>query len=125
MTTRRASALVPYGIALAGVAAMSMVIGAVIAAFGIARLSILYLIVVLAAATRLGRGPAIAASLAAFLLYDWYFTEPYHQLTIRDPEEWISLGLFLVTAFITSELAANERRRAEEAERREREAVLL
>ena len=125
MSRRGASALAPYAIALGGVAAMSLVIGAVIAVFGITRVSILYLIVVLAAATRLGRGPAVAASLAAFLLYDWFFTEPYHQLTIRDPEEWISLGLFLVTAVITSELAANERRRAEEAERREREAVLL
>ena len=117
--------LLPYAIALVGVALMSVIIGVVIATSGVARVSILYLIVVLAVATRLGRGPAIAASVVAFVTYDWFFTEPYHQLTIREPEEWISLGLFLVTAAITSELAANERRRAEQAERREREAVLL
>ncbi len=114
-----------YGLALIAVAVMSIVIGIAIDTFHIARISILYLIVVLVTATRLGRGPAIFASLAAFLAYDWFFTEPYHQLTIRDPDEWISLGLFLVTATITSELAANERVRAEVAEQREREALLL
>lgn len=115
----------PYAVAIAGVALMSLLIAALISLTGITRVSILYLIVVLAAATRLGRGPAIVSSLAAFVVYDWSFTEPYHQLTIRDPDEWISLGLFLVTAVIASELAANERRRAQQAERREREAILL
>src|SRR6266545_2439454 len=118
-------AALSYIAALLAVLLMSLLIGLVIGSFQIARISILYLIVVLAIATRLGRGPAIFASLAAFLIYDWSFTEPYHQLTIRDPDEWISLGLFLVTAIITAELAANERRRAEETRRREREAVLL
>ncbi len=117
--------LAPYATAILATVAMSVVIGIVIGASGITRISIVYLIVVLAIATRLGRGPAIFASLAAFLIYDWYFTEPYHQLTIRDADEWISLSLFLVTAVITAELAANERRRADEAKRREREAVLL
>ena len=125
MRTRLASALLPYAVALAGVIVMSLVIAAVIALSGIARVSILYLIVILAVATRLGRGPALLASLTAFLVYDWSFTAPYHQLTISDPDEWISLGLFFVTALITSELAASERARAEQAERREREAVLL
>lgn len=114
-----------YGAALAATVATSMVIGAILGIAPIANLAILYLIPVLVAATRLGRGPAIAASIISFLTYDWFFTEPQHTFTIADPSEWLSLLLFLVTAFITSELAANERRRAEEAERREREAVLL
>ena len=125
MRTRLASVLAPYAVALAGVLLMSVAIGALIAVSGIARVSILYLIVILAIATRLGRGPALFASLTAFLVYDWSFTAPYHQLTISDPDEWISLGLFFVTALITSQLAASERARAEQAERREREAVLL
>src|SRR6266545_4192362 len=117
--------LTPYLLAVLAVVAMSALIGVIIGVLAITKISILYLVVILAIATQLGRGPAILASLAAFLIYDWFFTQPYHQLTIRDPDEWISLGLFLVTAIITAELAANERRRAEEAQRREREAVLL
>ena len=114
-----------YLLAFVAVVGMSFVIGIAIDALRLTRLSTLYLVVVLAAATRLGRGPAIFASAVAFLVYDWFFTAPFHQLTIRDPEEWISLGLFLVTAIITSQLAANERARVEQAERREREALLL
>ncbi len=123
--TRRVAGWRAYALALAGVALMSALVGTIVAATGIGQISILYLIVVLGAATRLGRGPAIVASLADFVIYDWSFTEPYRQLAIKEPGEWISLGLFLVTAIIASELAANERARAEQAERREREARLL
>ena len=114
-----------YGVALVAVAVTTGVIGILLSAFPVGQLSIVYLVPVLAAATRLGRGPAVAASFAAFLLYDFFFTAPFHQLSIRDPDEWISLGLFLVTAIATSELAANERRRAMQAMQREREALLL
>lgn len=114
-----------YLLAVAGVVAMTVVIGAVLGVVAIPNISTLYLIVVLTAATRLGRGPAILASLAAFVAYDWFFTQPLHTFTIAEPSEWVALFIFLLTAVITSELAANARRRAEEAERREREAVLL
>ncbi|HEY6958822.1 MAG TPA: ATP-binding protein [Candidatus Limnocylindria bacterium] len=124
MRARYASA-VQYVAALAGVAAISVVIGLVLGIAAIPNISTLYLIVVLAAATKLGRGPAIVASLAAFVAYDWFFTQPLHTFTIADPSEWIALSVFLLTAVITSELAANERKRAELAERREREAVFL
>lgn len=125
MPVRYASALASYVVALIAVAVLSLVIGGVLAVVPIANISILYLIVVLAAATKLGRGPAIAASAAAFLTYDWFFVEPRHTLTVAEPAEWLALFLFLLSAVITSELAANERKRAEQAERREHEAVLL
>lgn len=122
---RYAPAFARYAAALAGVIVMTVVIGLVLSVTGVQQLSILYLIVVLAAATKLGRRPAILASLAAFVVYDWSFTQPYHELTIQDPSEWISLVLFLITAIIASEIAANERVRADQAQRREREAVVL
>ena len=114
-----------YLLAIAAVAAMSVLIGIVEGAVRIANVSMLYLIVVLAVATRLGSGPAILASILAFLTFDWFFVEPIHTFTVADPGEWISLLLFLVTAVFTGELAADQRRRAQEAAQREREAVLL
>ncbi len=125
MNPRTLDATRRYGIALLATGAVTVVIGLILGFTRIANISTLYLIVVLVAATRLGRGPAIAASVAAFFLYDWFFALPLHQLTIADPAEWLALGVFLVIAIITSELAANERRRALQAVRREREAVLL
>lgn len=114
-----------YGIALIGVGAMTALIGLVLSFARVANVSMLYLVVVLALATRVGRGPAVAASFAAFLAYDWFFVAPVHHLTVADPAEWLALGVLLITAIITSQLAANERLRAEQARRREREAVLL
>ena len=114
-----------YGAALLAVSAMSTLIGALLSVTRIGNLASLYLIPILAAATRLGRGPAIFASIAAFLFYDWFFVEPLHVFTIADPAEWVALLLFLITAVITSELAARERLRAQFAIRREREATLL
>ena len=68
-----ASKPVRYTLALSGVAAMSAVIGSVLSVVAIANLATLYLIVVLAAATRLGRGPASAS---AWFFRDQATTEP-------------------------------------------------
>jgi two-component system sensor histidine kinase KdpD len=125
MSSRAAGMAWRYGAALIAVIGTSVLIGAVLSIAAIGNLPILYLIPVLVAATRLGRGPAIFAAFAAFLIYDWFFVLPLHEITIADPAEWLALLLFLITAVITSQLAANERVRAEIAIRREREASLL
>jgi two-component system sensor histidine kinase KdpD len=85
----------------------------------------LYLGAVLLTAVLAGRGPAITASIGAFLAFDLFFTEPRLTLTVRDPDEWIALVTFLVIAVVTAQLAAAVRERAESAEAREREARLL
>ena len=122
---RAALAAPRYLVAIVAVAGMSVLIGLVEGAIRIANISMLYLIVVLAVATRVGSGPAVLASVLAFLTFDWFFVEPVHTFTVADPEEWVSVVLFLVTAVFTGELAADQRRRAREAEQREREAILL
>ncbi len=113
-----------YLVALAAVAALSLLIGGILAYRRIGNLPMLYLLAVLIAAIRYGRGPAIAASIAAFLAFDWFFIPPFHTLTVADPAEWVSLGLFLLTAIVTAQLAVRERERAEDAGRRERQATV-
>src|SRR5512146_3068643 len=119
------STLFGYAAALGAVALVSGVISLALGRVHLANISMLYLIAVLATAIALGRGPAILASVAAFLAFDWFFVEPFGTFTVADPAEWMALLLFLITAVITSQLAAGERRRAREAEQREREAVVL
>ena len=125
LIARAAGAAPRYILALAGVVVMSLLIGLVFGTFRVANISMLYLIVVLLAATRLGSGPAVFASILAFLTFDWFFVPPEHTFTVADPVEWVSLVLFLVTAVITGQLAADQRHRAQEASQREREAILL
>ncbi len=114
-----------YLVGLASVATMSGLIGLALSYRQIGGLFMLYLIAVLAIAVIFGRGPAIIASLAAFLTFVWFFTEPLHTFAIAAPEEWIGLLLFLTTAGVVGQVAAAQRQRAEEAEQRKRDALVL
>lgn len=114
-----------YAAALAAVAMVTGIIVLVEQRWQPANISMLYLIGVLATATAFGRGPAVLAAVAAFVTFDWLFVEPVHTLVVADPAEWVALLLFLVTAVVTGQLAASQRRRAREARQREREAMVL
>jgi len=114
-----------YAFALAAVALVSALIGVVLGGVPLANASMLYLLAVMATALAFGRGPAIFASGSAFLVFDFFFVAPVHQFTVSDPDEWLSLLLFLLTAIVTGQLAAGQRQRAREAQQREREAVVL
>jgi two-component system sensor histidine kinase KdpD len=118
-------AIAGYLFAAGAVALVSLFISAVLGRVNLANASMLYLLAVLATAVAFGRGAAIFASIGAFLVFDWFFVQPYHQFTVSDPGEWLSLLLFLLTALVTGQLAADQRRRAREAYQREREAVVL
>ncbi|HVW83799.1 MAG TPA: DUF4118 domain-containing protein, partial [Bryobacteraceae bacterium] len=73
------------------------------------------LIVVLAAATRWGLAESILTSVAGVLSFNFFFLPPVGTFTIADPENWVALAAFLVTAVTASKLSANAKHRAEEA----------
>jgi two-component system sensor histidine kinase KdpD len=110
-------ALVPVVAATIGVALLGVL--------ELANASMLYLAAVLVVALFLGRGPAIAASIAAFLTFNFLFVEPTLTFTVASPDELLALLTFLLVAIVTGQLAAAQRGRIEEAEAREREARLL
>jgi two-component system sensor histidine kinase KdpD len=124
-TREFASRTAPYAVALLLTGLASGVVALVKLEFDAANVAMLYLLVVLAVAVRYGTWPAIFAAAAAFLAFDIFFVEPKYTVTVEDEEEWLSLGLLLVTGIVTGRLAAALRDRARAAERREREAVVL
>src|SRR5207249_10141505 len=83
------------------------------------------LFAVLASAALFGSGPAMCAALASILAYNFFFVPPRYTLTVADNDEWIALGLLLISALITGQLAALMRERGQQARRREKEAVIL
>lgn len=113
-----------YGVALLAVGLMTLLIALIRAVLTIPNLAMLYLLAVLMLAIRFGRGPAIFASLLAFLSFDWFFVPPLGTFTMAEPNEWLALTLFLVIAIVTGQLAARERERAEAAALGERIALL-
>jgi two-component system sensor histidine kinase KdpD len=88
-------------------------------------LGALYTIAVLAAAVWWGLAYAIGVSIASLLVFNWLFLPPVHTFELEDTRNWTALVVYLVVAVVTSELASRARRRAREAERRERDAALL
>ena len=128
-TLLEAVADLPIALRVALVAA-TLVVGTFLVAvleqsFGVADASPLYLIPVVLAAAFLGTWAAVATSLTAFVIYDYLFTTPRFTFTVSDPAEWLNLLLFLVVAVVLGRLAALLRDRAEEADRRAREAEAL
>ena len=116
---------VAYAVAFASVAAVTLAIAAIDSEVRIVNISMLYLVAVIVTAVALGPGPSIAASVSAFLAFDFFFVDPRYTFTVSAPSEWVALLLFLFTAVITGQLAARQRLRANEAEQREHEAALL
>lgn len=71
-----------------------------------------FLLAVLVVSAVWGLRYAIALSVLATLAYNFFFLPPIGTLTIADPQNWISLMAFLVTAVIASQLAERARREA-------------
>jgi two-component system sensor histidine kinase KdpD len=88
-------------------------------------LGVLYVFAVLAVAVFWGIELAVVVSVASMLAFNWFFLPPTHTFQLRDGANWAVLAVYLVTAVVVSALAARARRRAEIAERREREASVL
>jgi PAS domain S-box-containing protein len=73
-------------------------------------------LVVLFMATLWGRGPGIVASVLGILCFNFFFLPPIYTLTIADPQNWIALAAFFVTASTAGHLSITIKRRAAEAE---------
>jgi two-component system sensor histidine kinase KdpD len=75
-----------------------------------------FLLAVLFVAIIWGSLPALFASVLAMLSFNFFFLPPFHTFTIADPQNWVALTAFFITALAVGQLSARARRRAEEAE---------
>jgi len=83
------------------------------------------LLVVLFVATGWGSRPAYLASVLGMLCFNFFFLPPLYTFTIADPQNWVALAAFLVTAVTAGQLSARAKRRAEEADAGRREIERL
>ena len=77
--------------------------------------ALMMLLLVLGAATRWGLVEAIFTSIVSVLGFNFFFLPPVGAFTIADPENWVALFAYLVTAVTASRLSTHARHRAEEA----------
>ena len=80
-----------------------------------------FLLAVLFISATWGLRYATFTALLATVAYNYFFLPPLFRLTIADPQNWIALLAFLVTAVVASQLSERARRSAVSAEERRRE----
>ena len=84
-----------------------------------------FLLGVLGISAAWGLRQAVFMSIVATVTFDYFFLPPIRTLTIADPQNWIALFAFLVTAVAVSELSARARRGARAAIERRQELERL
>ena len=112
----------------AGVGAVG-VVSAAIAVFDefvpVLSLGVLYVFAVLPVAVVWGTAHAVFVAVASMLAFNFFFLSPLYTFDLADGRNWFALAVYLATAVVVGDLASRARRRAVEAEQREREAALL
>ena len=84
-----------------------------------------FLLVVLGVASRWGLTLATTTAIAATLAFNYFFLPPIGKFTIADPQNWIALGAFLISAIVASRLSERARRETLNATRRRKEVERL
>jgi two-component system sensor histidine kinase KdpD len=87
-------------------------------------LGVLYLLAVLLVSSVWGLWLGFATGVGAALAFNYFHLPPSGRLAISEPENWVALCVFLVAAAVASTLSELARARAEDADRRRREADL-
>lgn len=84
-----------------------------------------FLLTVLVISATWGLRYAVLIALVATACFNYFFLPPVGTFTISDPQNWIALAAFLVTAIIASQLSDRARREAEAATQRRHEVERL
>jgi two-component system sensor histidine kinase KdpD len=87
--------------------------------------ALIFLLVILYVSAFWGLWVSIFMSLLATFTLNHYFLPPAGATTFADPQNWVALSAFLVTAITASRLSEQARRRARDANRRRQEIERL
>ena len=87
--------------------------------------ALMFLVTVLLTSAYWGLRYAVVMAGGATAAFNFFFLPPIGTFTIADPQNWVALFAFLVTALVASNLAERARREAEGAKQRRREVERL
>ena|SRR5579864_3540118 len=87
--------------------------------------ALMFLVMVLLTSAYWGLRYALVMALIATACFNFFFLPPIGTFTIADPQNWVALFAFLVTALVASNLAERAREEAEGAKQRRREVERL
>ncbi len=114
-----------YALAVLGMAAVTALLAPFHYKVNSTTVALALLLAVLFVATLWGSRPALAASGLGILSFNFFFLPPVRTFTITEPQNWVALTAFFITAITAGQLSARAKRRAEEAEAGRREIERL
>lgn len=84
--------------------------------FNPAPVGFLFLLIVVCVSILCGFWQASIVSVLACACLDYFFYPPIFQFTISDPQDWVALGAFEISALLVSRLSSREQLNSREAE---------
>jgi K+-sensing histidine kinase KdpD len=116
---------VGYLVAVIGIAAVTGVLKLFGEHINSTTVALGLLLVVLFVATGWGSRPAVLSSVLGVVCFNFFYLPPVGRLAVDDPDNWVALFAFLITAVTTGQLSARAKRRAVEANAGRREIERL
>jgi two-component system sensor histidine kinase KdpD len=108
-----------YGFALAICAGITALSSQLSNRIDLTNLVMLYLLGVIFAAAKLGRGPGVLLSFVSVAAFDFFFVPPRFSLSVSDTQYLLTFFGMLLTSLVISHLTSSLRREARVARRRE------
>ena len=88
-------------------------------------LAMLYLLGIVVAASRTGRGPSLLATALSVASFDFFFVPPYYTFAVSEAKYVLTFAVMFVVYFITSSLTLRVREQSEASRQRERRTSAL
>jgi two-component system, OmpR family, sensor histidine kinase KdpD len=88
-----------------------------------AHVVLIFLLVILGGSAAVGRVLGLSLAVLCFVLFNWFFLEPYSTLHVANPLDWLVLVAFLVTGTVASQLFHMARQDAQREHEREQERM--
>ncbi|KGF78303.1 sensor protein KdpD [Massilia sp. JS1662] len=108
-----------HGAAVLSSLGMALALTPTVGHLDLANIAMLFLLVVLMVAVRLGRGPSVTATCVSVACFDFFFVPPRFTFAISDVQYLVAFGVMLAVGLITGHLTAGLRFQAHVAGRRE------
>jgi K+-sensing histidine kinase KdpD len=107
--------LLGYVAAVIVIAAATAALKALGSHFNPTTVALTFLLIIVFVATGWGPKPAVLASVLGAACFNFFFLPPFGTFHIADPQNWIALLAFLITAVTVGQLSSRAKLRADEA----------
>lgn len=114
-----------YLFAAGGFILLTLIAWALRETLTLANFTMLYILLVLIVAIRLGTYAAMSTAFVSFLSINFFLTRPYYTFLVADSRDVIDLVVFIVVAVLAGQLGARARAQTAVANQRAREQAVL